>query len=878
MTSLRDNFGWGAAFGWTNANPCPALGNNWNGVICELTRVSKLDLTCGAVKLNAPFGHPIHSLSSMKEFTLRSCYASGIQATEFSILCPPLMPGDVNFCQSVGYKGFTNLVNLRKIRLDTGQTINGTISELFRESVAVPAQNGLNPTRFTFLTTLYLTDTKMSGTIPDGVMLFTNTTDIRLNYASFSGSLPATGNASKNLWLGGNQLEGVLPDYIRNATGTVYVRYNKFDVENTPAGNIDTLDPLWRTTQTVPPTNVIVSSTGAGTATLSWTPIAYQQHGGYYEVLSSTNPGGPYTSRGTTAASGGKTAATLTVAGLSAGINYFVVRTFTPAHTGVFPMGCTQEVDCVTENNPNNLTSINSAETSGNIPAPLTVTKTADTNGVCISGVDCSLREAIAAANATATDETITFDIPANDAGCMNGVCSIALTSGQLTIDSAATAGTLSIINSTGAANLRVSGNNQSRVFQVNSGGNLTLNNLIVTGGNSDIAGGIRNSGTLNISNCTLYGNSVSGDTAVGGGIFNSGTATITNSTISGNSAGGDGTGGGIANGGTLTINNSTVTNNSASLGGGIHGGANVRNSIIAGNTASFAPDFSGSLNSQGYNLTGNTQGTNISGDTTGNILNQNARLAPLGFYGGATQTHALLSNSPAINAGTSTNAPAADQRGAARVGNVDIGAFELNSSQNGGNFVAQLPGGTQNVQYSYTLIPETGATAYCISAGNLPSGLSGIDPCQQLFADNNPDKQANLSPSAALTISGIPLQNGTFNFSLRATNGGNTNVTDFVLNILGPTAANVSVSGRVLTDTGRGLRNAIVTMTDANGNIRTAGTNTFGYYRFVDVGVGETYIFAVNSKQYTFAPQVLNITEDLSDLNFIAIGERISR
>lgn len=365
MNILRDNFGWGAAFGWTNGNPCPSLGNNWNGVTCQDRqdrRVDKLDLTCGAVKLNLPTARNIYALTLMREYTLRSCYAGGIQATEFSGTCMDNQNGCMN-----SYYGFTNMPQLTKIRLDTGQIINGTISELFRESVMTPAQNGLNPTRFSFLTTLYLTDTKMSGTIPDGVMLFSSATDIRLNYDSFSGSLPATGNVSKNIWLNGNRLEGVLPDYIVNATGNVSVRYNKFDVVNTPAGNIDLLDPNWRATQTVPPTSVQARPLVGHAAELTWMPIAYQNHGGYYEVLSAASPGGPYTSLGTTEMSGGKMASSLIVSNLPDGVNYFVVRTFTPAHTGVFPNGCTQEVDCVTENNPNDLTSVLSAETSADV-------------------------------------------------------------------------------------------------------------------------------------------------------------------------------------------------------------------------------------------------------------------------------------------------------------------------------------------------------------------------------------------------------------------------------------------------------------------------------------------------------------------------------
>ena len=65
--------------------------------------------------------------------------------------------------------------------------------------------------------------------------------------------------------------------------------------------------------------------------------------------------------------------------------------------------------------------------------------------------------------------------------------------------------------------------------------------------------------------------------------------------------------------------------------------------------------------------------------DLTGTIAQPlNPVLAPLGNYGGPTQTMALLPGSPAIDAGTSgPGIPATDQRGLGRVGAVDIGAFE---------------------------------------------------------------------------------------------------------------------------------------------------------------------------------------------------------
>lgn len=84
------------------------------------------------------------------------------------------------------------------------------------------------------------------------------------------------------------------------------------------------------------------------------------------------------------------------------------------------------------------------------------------------------------------------------------------------------------------------------------------------------------------------------------------------------------------------------------------------------------------------------------------------------------------------------------------------------------------------------------------------------------------------------------------------------------------PTAASVTVGGRVVTFNGRGIAKARVMMTDANGEMRTALTNSFGYYRFAEVEVGQTYIISVRSKQYLFNPQVLTILEELSDLDFI--------
>lgn len=89
----------------------------------------------------------------------------------------------------------------------------------------------------------------------------------------------------------------------------------------------------------------------------------------------------------------------------------------------------------------------------------------------------------------------------------------------------------------------------------------------------------------------------------------------------------------------------------------------------------------------------------------------------------------------------------------------------------------------------------------------------------------------------------------------------------------LAPTAAGVSVSGRA-TSAGQGLANIIVTLANANGDIWMARTGPFGYYRFDQVPVGNTYLLTASSKQYLFSnsPRVISVHDEISDMDLIAI------
>lgn len=83
------------------------------------------------------------------------------------------------------------------------------------------------------------------------------------------------------------------------------------------------------------------------------------------------------------------------------------------------------------------------------------------------------------------------------------------------------------------------------------------------------------------------------------------------------------------------------------------------------------------------------------------------------------------------------------------------------------------------------------------------------------------------------------------------------------------PTAAPVTVSGRVSNVFGTGIRHAVVTMSDSNGDIRQATTNHFGRFAFSDVSAGETYVFDVQAKGYSFSQQVVNVDDNIRNLDF---------
>ena len=91
-----------------------------------------------------------------------------------------------------------------------------------------------------------------------------------------------------------------------------------------------------------------------------------------------------------------------------------------------------------------------------------------------------------------------------------------------------------------------------------------------------------------------------------------------------------------------------------------------------------------------------------------------------------------------------------------------------------------------------------------------------------------------------------------------------------------GPTAAMVTLAGRVQTAQEIGIRNVVVTLTDSSGVARSAITGSLGYFRFDDVAAGATYIMTVSAKRFQFEQPtlVLSLTETREDIVFICNAE----
>ncbi|PYG26724.1 beta strand repeat-containing protein [Pelagimonas varians] len=174
-------------------------------------------------------------------------------------------------------------------------------------------------------------------------------------------------------------------------------------------------------------------------------------------------------------------------------------------------------------------------------------------------------------------------------------------------------------------------------------GGNVALNGIIITGGNSVVAdlsavpksggGGVEiaDGASLTFTKGTIAGNVTNG---FGGGVLNYGTVTTTSSYIAANDGGG---GGGIANLGTALITGTTIEGNSAFAYGAVssEGTTTFVNSTIVGNQSVWAPFFGDVVHT----------GVEMSFIQSTMTANSGGLSSDLGFGGDTIQNSLLVGN-----------------------------------------------------------------------------------------------------------------------------------------------------------------------------------------------------------------------------------------
>jgi hypothetical protein len=168
------------------------------------------------------------------------------------------------------------------------------------------------------------------------------------------------------------------------------------------------------------------------------------------------------------------------------------------------------------------------------------------------------------------------------------------------------------VISGPSAAILTLKGGgtgSQFSVVQVEKSVEASISDITITGGVSNVGGGVGNAGALHLASCVISGNTGTSD---GGGIYNNGTLTLDECQISGNTS--KYSGGGITNypmTASITLTDCVITNNSSGSDGGIgnRGIISLIDSTMSGNTANDAAAIGnqGTLTIYGSTLSGNT-------------------------------------------------------------------------------------------------------------------------------------------------------------------------------------------------------------------------------------------------------------------------------
>ncbi|MCY2972859.1 MAG: hypothetical protein NTZ30_19635 [Planctomycetota bacterium] len=305
-----------------------------------------------------------------------------------------------------------------------------------------------------------------------------------------------------------------------------------------------------------------------------------------------------------------------------------------------------------------------------------------------------SLDAAITLANTTAGDDIIDFNFASVTspytitlAGALPNIIDATSVIRDSNSQPIGTAGTVTI-NGLGASSLTISGSvGGFSIFNIASGGNLTISGVTVTGAKtSSNGGGFDNNGTLSISNSTITLNSSSSNANGGGagGIFNNtgATLTVSNSTITSNKAK---SGAGIHNfSGTVTVSNSTISANQtySDRGGAIYNNTGgtliVANSTLSDNSSVYA---GGGICNKGVATISNTTIANNKTFYGGGISNEGGTIT--------LTSSTIATNSASINGG------GIDNRGILNIANTIIANSNTGGDYAGGGTVNLINGAT---------------------------------------------------------------------------------------------------------------------------------------------------------------------------------------
>ncbi len=270
------------------------------------------------------------------------------------------------------------------------------------------------------------------------------------------------------------------------------------------------------------------------------------------------------------------------------------------------------------------------------------VTKTADTNDGSCAADDCSLREAIIAANASAGPDSVTLPTGTYRL-TLHGADEDACATGDLDVTD-----TLEITGAYSSTTI-IDGDGADRVFDVRSSF-LALSGVTVqNGGGVDNGGGIRSVSTG--SELRLYQSTVTGNRAanMGGGLESAGTLVLTSVTVTSNDGGSFG--GGLEVQGPSTLRDVTVGDNHTTYGGGgimamSHSNLDFARGTVSGNSS----QYGGGLEADG----GTCLLTNVTFD--GNSATGSEGGAVLNSGGSVTVLYSTFSSNHAVQGGRSVS------------------------------------------------------------------------------------------------------------------------------------------------------------------------------------------------------------------------------